>query len=71
MVVCYPGYFDIFECFPSFAALVAENVGAVLAFGSVGLFFAHVGRFWDVGPELGPCWAYVGPPRAMLVSGFV
>ena len=24
MVVCYPGYFDIFECFPAFAALVCR-----------------------------------------------
>ena len=24
LVVCYPGYFDIFECFPSFAVLVCR-----------------------------------------------
>ena len=27
------------------------------SFGSVGLIFAHVARFWDVGPALAPYWA--------------
>ena len=27
LVVCYPGYFDIFECFPSFAVLVCRSAG--------------------------------------------
>ena len=29
------------------------------SFGSVGLIFAHVARFWDVGPALAPYWAHV------------
>ena len=28
--------------------------------------FVHDGRFWNVGPELGPCWASVGPFWVML-----
>ena len=31
------------------------------SFGSVGLIFAHVARFWDVGPALAPYWAHVQP----------
>ena len=31
------------------------------SFGSVGLIFAHVARFWDVGQALAPYWAHVQP----------
>ena len=43
------------------------------SFGSVSLIFAHVVRFWNVGPALAPCWAHVEPSRASSgsVSAFV
>ena len=38
------------------------------SFGSVGLIFANVARFWDVGPALAPYWAHVGPFWAIFGS---
>ena len=36
------------------------------SFGSVGLIFAHVVRFWDFGPALAPYWDHVKPSWAIL-----
>ena len=35
--------------------------------GSVGIIFANVVRFWDVGPALAPFWAHVGPSKGHFV----
>ena len=38
---------------------------------SVGLIFAYVLHFWDVGPALAPYWAHVGPSCGILGSVLV
>ena len=37
------------------------------SFGSVGLIFGHVARFWDLGPALAPYWAHVEPFQGYFV----